>query len=163
MKKALIVFLLCAFGARGAVASEFILNAPTLAPFIAVAKSAGYWDATTKTIVPQGRLTTHGGGEYVFNLVGPFYYPDPVATTVDAFGNTVPVMVAAPGVYARLRNNADDANLPGGSVDAAVALAKAAGVTVYVWRPAPKSGAGCWSSDNATCGPAWLANVANIS
>ena len=40
-----------------------------------------------------------------------------------------------------------------------MANAKTLGVIIYQWNATLNSGAGCWSSDGATCGPEYIANI----
>jgi len=66
----------------------------------------------------------------------------------------------APGLWARLRHNADPASLNAKIAQAATAAA-ALGILIYRRLPlGPNDGNGnptlCWSSDGATCGPAYL-------
>ena len=73
------------------------------------------------------------------------------ATTTDAFGNTVPVMAALPGIWGRLRHNGDPAQMP--------TLPANSGVTLYHYDPV----LGGWSSDGVTLAPSYIANIGIIA
>lgn len=126
---------------------ETVFNAPDIATLVNAAVSMGYYDATAHKITTAGYIAT--GGAYFLNMVGQVYQPTG-ATTVDQFGNTVPVMAALPGVWGRLRHNGDPAKVP--------TLPANSGITLY--HLDPKIG---WTSDGVTPAPAYVANIGVIA
>ena len=84
---------------------ELIFSAPDLTTLANAAVAMGYYDPVSKTITAAGSIAT--GGSYFLNLgdgkKGITVYQPTGATTTDAFGNTVPVMAALPGIWGRLQ------------------------------------------------------------
>jgi hypothetical protein len=102
------------------------------------------------------------GGAYAINNVGQ------VVATPGTYDNstfpptqlTAPVM--APGLWLRIRHNGDPTLLTAQMTSTILTEAAGLGVTIYQWSPSLNSGAGCWSSDGATCGAAYIAGVGNF-
>lgn len=61
----------------------------------------------------------------------------------------------APGLWARLRHNADPQRLQD-KITASRTAAQALGILIYQRLPLGPDGALCWSADGSTCGPAYL-------
>jgi hypothetical protein len=127
---------------------EIIFNAPDIPTLAAAAAQMGYWDAQKQQVIQTGPI--FGGGGYFYNFVGTVYTPTG-ETTTDAFGNTVPVMAAQPGVWGRLRHNGDPAYMP--------QLPANSGITLYRYDTT----LGGWTSDGVTLAPDWVSNVAVIA
>ena len=141
---------LCALPAR---ATEILINYPSKAALVQMATALGYYDATSKTIVAQARVDA--GGEYFFNNVGQVVAAPAVLDASTMPPTVITPAVMAPGLWARLRHNADPASLNAKIAQAATAAA-ALGILIYRRLPIGPNGALCWSSDGATCGPAYL-------
>jgi len=144
---------LCALPAR---ATEILINYPSKAALVQLATALGYYDATAKTIVAQARVD--GGGDYFFNNVGQVVAV-PAVIDPDTRAVITPA-VMAPGLWARLRHNADQQRLLD-KITASKSAAAALGILIYRRLPlGPKDEAGnptlCWSADNLTCGPSYL-------
>ena len=155
MKK-LIFVLMLSFSSASAGATEILINYPSKAALVQLATVLGYYDATAKTIVAQARVDA--GGDYFFNNVGQFVATPAVIDPVTRVETSPAIM--APGLWARLRHNADPASLAAKIAQSATAAA-ALGILIYRRLPlGPKDIAGnptlCWSADNLTCGPAYL-------
>ena len=155
-----LVLCLCALPAR---ATEILINYPSNAALVQLATALGYYDATSKTIVASARIDA--GGEYFFNNVGRVVATPAVIDPVTRAETSPAVM--APGLWARLRHNADPTTLAAKIVQSAAAAATL-GILVYRRLPlGPKDGNGnpalCWSSDGATCGPAYLDGIGVIA
>lgn len=138
---------LCPLPAR---ATEILINYPSKAALVQMATALGYYDPVAKTTVAQARVDA--GGEYFFNNVGAV---EATPAVYDANRNLVTPAVMAPGLWARLRHNADPASLNAKITQAATAAA-AFGILIYRRLPLGPNGDVCWSSDGATCGPAYL-------
>ena len=96
----LLAFCLCAFPAA---ATEILINYPSKAALVKLATALGYYDAINKTIVAQARVDA--GGDYFFNNVGQVVATPAVIDPVTRVETSPAVM--APGLWARLRHNAD--------------------------------------------------------
>jgi hypothetical protein len=139
-----------------ASATEILINYPSKAVLVRMATALGYYDPVGKTIVAQARVDA--GGDYFFNNVGQFVAIPAVIDPVTRVETSPAVM--APGLWARLRHNADPASLAAKIAQSATAAA-ALGILIYRRLPlGPKDSNGnptlCWSADNSTCGPAYL-------
>jgi hypothetical protein len=139
-----------------ASATEILINYPAKAALVRMATALGYYDATAKSIVAQARVDA--GGDYFFNNVGQFVATPAVIDPVTRVETSPAIM--APGLWARLRHNADPASLAAKIAQSATAAA-ALGILIYRRLPlGPKDIAGnptlCWSADNSTCGPSYL-------
>jgi len=137
-------------------ATEILINYPSKAALVQMATALGYYDATSKSIVAQARIDA--GGDYFFNNVGAVVATPAMIDPVTRVETSPAVM--APGLWARLRHNADPASLSAKIAQSATAAA-ALGILIYRRLPiGPKDTAGnptlCWSADNLTCGPAYL-------
>ncbi len=155
MKK-LIFVLMLSFSSASAGATEILINYPSKAALVQLATVLGYYDATAKTIVAQARVDA--GGDYFFNNVGQFVAVPAVIDPVTRVETSPAVM--APGLWARLRHNADQQRLLD-KITASKSAADALGIKIYRRLPlGPKDEAGnttlCWSADGASCGPAYL-------
>lgn len=137
-------------------ATEILINYPSKAALVQMATALGYYDATAKAIAAQARVDA--GGDYFFNNVGQFVAIPAVIDPVTRVETSPAVL--APGLWARLRHNADPASLATKIAQSATAAA-ALGILIYRRLPlGPKDINGnptlCWSADNSTCGPAYL-------
>lgn len=147
---------LCALPAR---ATEILINYPSKAALVQLATALGYYDPVAKAIVAQARLDA--GGSYYFNNVGQVVA---VAATYDnsAFPPTqISAPVMAPGLWARLRHNADPTALQA-KIAAAKSSAQALGISIYQRLPLGVNNALCWSADGLTCGMAYLDTIGVI-
>ena len=154
MKRFLIAFVAVLL-AQPALAEELIATATDWATFAKAASATGFADANG---VPKqtGPLTGAVGASWFYNAVGTVYEPTG-ATTTDAFGNTVPVMAALPGVWVRVRFNGLAPDLP-----TLIATWKSMGITIYQNLPLGPSVALCWSSDGSACGPSYIGDIGVI-
>jgi len=132
-------------------ATEILINYPSKAALVQMATALGYYDATSKAIVAQARVDA--GGEYFFNNVGQFVAVPAVVDPVTRV-ETSPAILA-PGLWARLRHNADPQRLID-KITAAKSAADSLGIKIYRQLPVGPNGTLCWSADNSTCGPAYL-------
>jgi len=137
-------------------ATEILINYPSKAALVQMATALGYYDPAAKTIVAQARVDA--GGDYFFNNVGQVVATPAVIDPVTRVETSPAVL--APGLWARLRHNADPASLAAKIAQSATAAA-AIGILIYRRLPlGPKDIAGnptlCWSADNSICGPAYL-------
>lgn len=130
--------------------TEIIINYPNKAALVRLATALGYYDATNKTIAAQARVDT--GGDYFFNNVGAV---EASPAVYDANRNLVTPAVMAPGLWARLRHNADPQRIID-KITASKSAADALGIKIYRRLPLGPNGSLCWSADNSTCGPAYL-------
>lgn len=128
---------------------EIIGNAPDWQTFAKAAAATGQTDARGH---PLTGSPLANGGSWFYNAVGVVYQPTG-ATTTDAFGNTVPVLAALPGVWVRLRVNGDAPDLP-----SMIAVWKANGITVYQ-RGATLG----WTSDGVNAAPAYVDTIGVIA
>lgn len=133
-----------------ACATEVLINYPSKAALVQLATALGYYAATAKTIVAQA--TVDAGGEYFFNNVGAV---EASPAVYDANKNLVTPAVMAPGLWARLRHNADPQRLAD-KIAQSKSAADALGIKIYRQLPLGRNGTLCWSADNSTCGPAYL-------
>ena len=123
--------------------TEIIINYPSKSALVQLATALGYYDLVGKVIVAQARLDA--GGSYFFNNVG----------AVEASPG-----VPAPGLWARLRHNAEPANLQA-KISASATAAAQLGITIY--KQAMIAGQLAWTADGTTAGPAYLNNVGVIA
>ena len=145
----IILLTLCLF-AFPAAATEILINYPSKAALVKLATALGYYDAINKTIVAQARVDA--GGDYFFNNVGAV---EASPAVYDANRNLVTSAVMAPGLWARLRHNADPQRIID-KITASKSAADALGIKIYRRLPLGPDGSLCWSADNSTCGPAYL-------
>ena len=131
-------------------ATEILINYPSKAALVQLATALGYYDATNKTIVAQARVDA--GGDYFFNNVGAV---EASPAVYDANRNLVTPAVMAPGLWARLRHNADPQRIID-KITASKSAADALGIKIYRRLPLGPDGSLCWSADALTCGPAYL-------
>jgi len=141
-------------------ATEILINYPSKAALVQMATALGYYDATSKTIVAQARVDA--GGEYFFNNVGQVVATPAVLDTSTMPPTVITPAVMAPGLWARLRHNADPASLNAKIAQAATAAA-ALGIKIYRRLPLGPNNDLCWSADNLTCGPAYLGLIGVIA
>ena len=139
--------------------TEIIINTPSKAALVQLATVFGYYDANAKQIVAQA--TIDAGGAYFFNYVGqvvavPAVYDNAMPP------NVVTPAVMAPGLWARLRHNADPARL-----DAKIAQsrtqAQTLGITIYYRAPIGVNNAMVWTSDGVTRAPSYVDGVGVIA
>ena len=138
--------------------TEVIINYPSKAALVQLATALGYYDATAKAIITQA--TVDAGGSYFFNNVGQ------VVATPAVYDNTtfpptiVTPAVMAPGLWARLRHNADPQRLVDKIAQSKTA-ADALGITIY--KRATINGQSVWTADGTTAGPAYLDTIGVIA
>ena len=144
---ALAVALLASLPAQ---AAEIIGNAPSWQVYAQAAVATKLTDAKGAPLT-QGPLGD--GGSFFYNAVGDVSVPTGKTTTCTGPGGTVscPEMQALAGKWVRVRFNGDSPNLPD-----LIKAWRAFGITIYERLPLGQNGALCWSSDGATCGPAYL-------
>jgi hypothetical protein len=135
--------------------TEIIINYPSKAALVQMATVLGYYDAASKAIVAQAQIDA--GGEYFFNNVGQVVDTPAV---YDSSHSLVSPAVLAPGLWARLRHNADSAALAD-KIASSRAAAISLGIVVY--QRAQISGQTVWTSDGVTPGPAYLDQVGVIA
>lgn len=145
---ALAVALLASLPAQ---AVEIIGNAPSWQAYAQAAAATGLTDAKGIPLT-QGPLGKDGS--WFYNAVGDVSVPTGKTTTCAAPGGgtvSCPEMQALPGKWVRVRFNGDSPNLPD-----LIKTWRAFGITIYERLPLGPNGNLCWSSDGATCGPAYL-------
>jgi len=138
--------------------TEILLNYPNKAALVKLATALGYYDATAKAIITQA--TVDAGGSYFFNNVGQV-----VATPAVYDNSTFPPTiitpaVMAPGLWARLRHNADPQRLTDKIAQSKTA-ADALGITIY--KRATINGQSMWTADGVNAGPAYLDTIGVIA
>ena len=145
---ALAIALLASLPAQ---AVEIIGNAPSWATYAQAAAATGLTDAKGIPLT-QGPLGKDGS--WFYNAVGDVSVPTGKTTTCTAPGGgtvSCPEMQALSGKWVRVRFNGDSPNLPD-----LIKAWRAFGITIYERLPIGPNGDLCWSSDGATCGPAYL-------
>ena len=152
IRRLILLLTLCAFSLP-AWATEILINYPTKAALVQLATALGYYDATAKAIVTQARVDA--GGDYFFNNVGQVVATPAVYDNSTFPPTIVTPAVMAPGLWARLRHNADPQRLVD-KITASKTAANALGIKIYRRLPLGPNGTLCWSADNSTCGPAYL-------
>ena len=139
--------------------TEIIINTPSKAALVQLATVFGYYDANAKQIVAQA--TIDAGGAYFFNYVGqvvavPAVYDNAMPP------NVVTPAVMAPGLWARLRHNADPARL-----DAKIAQsrtqAQTLGISIYRKTLKMPDGSLAWTADGVTRAPSYVDGVGVIA
>ena len=137
--------------------SDFIIESPDAPTLQAAAVTLGFWNATTGSFITQGHIPGDPDplSSFFLNVVGTVYEPTG-ATTTDSFGNTVPVMAAIPGVWARLRIN-------GSNPFTAGLLTIPSTLTVYQLVTPTDGSAPFWSSDGVTAAPAYVGSIGVIA
>lgn len=137
---------------------QLVINFPTQGSLIQLATALGYYDAVKAKVIAQARV---GIGAYFFNYVGavvvvPAVYDNAMPP------NVVTPAVMAPGLWARLRHNADPARL-----DAKIAQsrtqAQTLGITIYYRAPIGVNNAIVWTSDGVTQAPSYVDGVGVIA
>lgn len=139
-------------------AAEVVATAPDWQTFAAAAAATGYADPVTHQPIAQGPLPD--GGSWFWNAVGTVSVPTGATTTCPAPGGgtvSCPEMQTLPGVWTRARFNGIAKDLP-----TLMQTWRSMGITIYQQLPLGTGGALCWSSDGATCGPAYIATVGLI-
>ena len=137
--------------ATEAKAVEIIGNAASWSIYAQAAAATKLTDAKG---VPLSQGPLGDGGSFFYNAVGDVSVPTGKTTTCTAPGGgtvSCPEMQALPGKWVRVRFNGDSPNLPD-----LIKTWRAFGITIYERLPLGLDGALCWSSDGATCGPAYL-------
>ena len=137
--------------------TEIIINYPSKAALVQLAAALGYYDATAKAIITQA--TIDAGGSYFFNYVGPVV-ATPVVYDNARPPNVVTPAVMAPGLWARLRHNADPQRLQDKITQSASAAASL-GITIY--KRALINGQMAWTSDGVNAGPDYLDTVGVVA
>ena len=134
-----------------AQAVEIIGNAPSWAAYAQAAAATGLTDAKG---VPLTQGPLGGGGSWFYNAVGDVSVPTGKTIPCTGPGGAAydcPEMQALTGKWVRVRFNGDSPNLPD-----LIKAWRAFGITIYERLPIGPNGDLCWSSDGATCGPAYL-------
>lgn len=145
---ALAIALLASLPAQ---AVEIIGNAPSWAAYAQAAAATGLTDAKG---VPLTQGPLGDGGSWFYNAVGDVSVPTGKTISCTGPGGAAydcPEMQALAGKWVRVRFNGDSPNLPD-----LIKAWRAFGITIYERLPLGLDGALCWSSDGATCGPAYL-------
>lgn len=137
--------------------TEVIINYPSKAALVQLATALGYYDTTAKQIIAQA--TIDAGGSYFFNYVGPVV-ATPVVYDNARPPNVVTPAVMAPGLWARLRHNADPQRLQDKITQSASAAASL-GITIY--KRALINGQMAWTSDGVNAGPDYLDTVGVVA
>ena len=151
IRRLALALALYAAAALPASAFEVIANASSWTVFAKAAQATGFADAKGAPIT-QGPLGKDGS--WFYNAVGDVSVPTgKTITCTGPGGSTVscPEMQALPGKWVRVRFNGDSPNLPD-----LIKAWRAFGITIYERLPLGPNGVLCWSSDGATCGPAYL-------
>ena len=152
-----LAFALALYAAAALPASAFevIASASSWAVFAKAAQATGFADAKGVPIT-QGPLGKDGS--WFYNAVGDVSVPTGKTITCAGPGGTIscPEMQALPGKWVRVRFNGDSPDFPN-----LAAAWRAFGITLYLRQAlGPPDANGnptlCWSSDGATCGPAYL-------
>jgi hypothetical protein len=159
MKKLVLALLLALGLFTPARAVELIVNYPSTAVLVQLAAALGYYNAAQSQVVIAGGLAASGG--YFINVVGPVVATPAVYDTATP-PNLITAAVMAPGLWLRIRHNADPAILTARMTPTFLTQATGLGVVIYQWAQTLNSGAGCWSSDGATCAPAYIATIGQI-
>ena len=157
MIRRLILALALCFYTLPAWATEILINYPSKAALVRMATALGYYDAASKTIVAQARVDA--GGDYFFNNVGQFVATPAVIDPVTRVETSPAIM--APGLWARLRHNADPTSLQA-KISASASAAASLGILIYRQLPLGPNSSLCWSSDSTTCGPPYLDSIGVI-
>ena len=145
---ALAIALLASLPAQ---AVEIIGNAPSWAAYAQAAAATGLTDAKG---IPLTQGPLGGGGSWFYNAVGDVSVPTGKTIPCTGPGGAAydcPETQALSGKWVRVRFNGDSPNLPD-----LIKAWRAFGITIYERLPIGPNGALCWSSDGATCGPAYL-------
>lgn len=139
-------------------ATEVLINYPTKAALVQLATALGYYDPISKAVIAQARIDA--GGDYFFNNVGQFVAVPAMVDPITRVETSPAVL--APGLWARLRHNADPQRLID-KITASKSAADSLGIKIYRQLPVGPNGTICWSADNLTCGPAYLDLVGVIA
>ena len=128
--------------------TEVIINYPSKAALVQLATALGYYDVTAKAIVAQASIDA--GDSYFFNNVGKV---EATPAVFDSNRALVTPAVMAPGLWARLRHNADPQRLVDKIAQSKTA-ADALGITIY--KRATINGQAVWTADGSTAAPAYV-------
>ena len=131
--------------------TEIIINYPNKAALVRLATALGYYDPVGKAITTQGAIAT--GGSYFFNNVGQVVATPAVYDSSTFPPTIVTPAVMAPGLWARLRHNADPQRLQDKIAQSKTA-ADALGITIY--KRATINGQSVWTADGSTAAPAYV-------
>lgn len=138
--------------------TEILINYPSKAALVQLATALGYYDLASDRIVGHARIDS--GGSYFFNNVGQVV-ATPAVYDASKFPPTVVTpAVMAPGLWARLRHNADPQRLQDKITQSASAAASL-GITIY--KRALINGQMAWTSDGVNAGPDYLDTVGVVA
>jgi len=164
-KLALALALVFGLSAPSARAVELIVNYPSTAVLVTLATVLGYYNAAESQVVIAGGLAARGG--YFINVVGPLVQTPAVYNNGTFPPTLITPAVMAPGLWLRIRHNADPAIINGKMTPAFLTQATGLGVVIYQQYPiGPKDSNGnptpAWSADGGTIAPAYVATAAPI-
>ena len=140
-----------------AKALDLIINYQAQADVDTFAKQLGYYDAANKAMVPGGPIG--GGGAFAISPPAPFVITQAVMDFTQVPPVVVTPAVMAPGLWFRLHHVGDPSVVLKKMTPAVLAAAAKLNIAIYQFAPALNSGAGCWSSDGATCGPDYIDKI----
>ena len=146
-----LAFAIALLASLPAQAVEIIGNAPSWAAYAQAAAATGLTDAKG---IPLTQGPLGDGGSWFYNAAGDVSVPTGKTIPCTGPGGATydcPEMQALAGKWVRVRFNGDSPNLPD-----LIKAWRAFGITIYERLPLGQNGALCWSSDGATCGPAYL-------
>ena len=144
--------------------TEIIINYPSKSALVQLATALGYYDPATKKITETARIAA--GGSYFFNN-GSDHKGFSVAATPAVYDNStfpptvITPAVMAPGLWCRLRHNADPASLAAQMTPQILAQAAKLGVTVY--KQMSINNVMTWTADGVNAAPGYVQNVAVIA
>ena len=143
---------------------ELVINYPNLAAIVQLATALGYYDAAKGKVTETARIVS--GGSYYLNN-GDDHKGIKVEATPAVYNNTtfpptvITPAVMAPGLWCRLRHNADPASLAAQMTPQILAQAAKLGVTVY--KQMSINNVMTWTADGVNAAPGYVQNVAVIA
>jgi hypothetical protein len=164
MKKLALVLAVIFGLSTPAHAVELVVNYPSTAVLVQLAQALGYYNAAQSQVVIAGGLAANG--DYFINVVGAVVQTPAVYDTATP-PNLITPAVMAPGLWLRIRHNADPAIITTKMKPTFLALAASLGATIYMQYPiGPNDVNGnptlAWSSDGVTIAPAWVGSIGQI-
>jgi hypothetical protein len=136
--------------------TEYIFCSPDQATLARVATQVGCFDTNTQQVITSGWLAPDVA--WFLNIVGQVFQPSATTTTTDQRGNTVPGMVPLSGVWGRLRVIGDGIDVP-----SILAACRAAGMTVFEFKPLVTNGQSVWTSDGVAAAPDYVGSIGIIA
>lgn len=146
-------------------ALEVIASYPSLSALVSIATALGYYNAAQSQVVMAGGLAAGGG--YFINVVGPVVQT-PAVYNYDTFPPTlVTAAVMAPGLWLRIRHNADPTIFAAKMTPALLSLAGTLGIVIYQQYPiGPNDSNGnptlAWSVDGVAIAPTYITTIGQI-